>query len=455
MINIRKILQSPLLFIVFVFFSLALNIIFVGYINFCAILYLCIPLWGLAFIIVNHDQLNQFHYFIFVLFLLMGIVQAIHKDLTVLWPFTTRIWCIIVVTTVAGQTDREKIIAFMNKFTLMFLFLANLLTICSIFLVKMPQLLELFPNHFKNLIIISGQPSTRLFGIFLDPTITAAYCVLGIFASCFCLFYLNRWKILSIINVGLALIIIYLARGRGAMLATGTFFSMFFLLNMVLRFNSLTKRQKTILFCILICAIVCLLAVVLLFAFNTRIQDCFAAIFRFSLPEDRSLPLIVKNIFASLKYGSGRDILVHQNWEEFSKSPIIGTTAKSLHDNSLGLAAHNGFLLILFYLGIPIFVMYCGLLVLLLFPLVRIVKNRKNNSSQLNILVSFILAVTIAVFQYNMSDALLSHWNYDYFNSYCFVIFATAYNLGLTWQSRKNSDSFCMIDTQKSDCQIV
>ncbi len=115
----------------------------------------------------------------------------------------------------------------------------------------------------------------------------------------------------------------------------------------------------------------------------------------------------IKAILDSFTYGSGRDKLIVENYNAFKQSPIKGASYESLYEPNHN-TVHNGFLFMLFFLGIPMFSFFIVLLIIVsIAPIIKSFISRNNYSKEEIIILTFATTSIVCCFFYNCFEVLI------------------------------------------------
>ncbi len=429
--NFKKVIYSNYYYIIYVFVSLTFDFFFHNTKFIGAIFLLIIPVWGLVFIKKQWGKFSPLHYVSFILCALVMLILFFHdNDITIYWCFGLKTWCFILAITSASREEQDKMYLFVPKLFICVTLTIHVLTVLSFAIVVLPKVFALLPNYFQRLVANSAVLNPRLVGFSQNSNSTAMISMIGIFCSIYCIVCLKKWRLISLATICSSIIVIFLTVCRGAMLSTLVFvvlFVVFVFFFCYKNFDSTTiKIYLLCFFVLLVLLTVCLVCFFLVQPF----QDFVCTkLLRMPTRADRSSSELIKDIMNTISSGSGRDNLQKINMIQFKSSPIFGVSIAQLSNNPLSFPTHNGFFLALFTFGVPIFILYITLLIMLVFPAVKAFKYRDVSDRNSNILLSFIYALVLTSFLENSYEVVLLFYH-NLENSFYFSIYVFAYIVG-------------------------
>ena len=277
-----------------------------------------------------------------------------------------------------------------------------------------PNVDVLVANGFDGNVFLKtmGEYPRRMAGIATHPNYTAEFCLVGTMLS----FYLitteksRKWKTFSLLNIIISFFIIFIATSSRTSMVCMLFFTCAFL---CFYFYSnrkdakIVKRMKYILFCLLFIALICIILFFISDSFKKFVNEHVLRV-------------------SSLKTASGRDSVYKVAFELGKGHRIFGYNDKELA-NRIASHAHNMYLQLLSFSGIPGLVLYC---IYFFYTIYLAIKNFFNNAfdSSEKLLNCLFLSYLICYILYGIPEDAGVNWM-KAISVYAQIIFASIHIL--------------------------
>lgn len=258
-----------------------------------------------------------------------------------------------------------------------------------------PEIVPIFPAYIQNVFLKTmGECPRRMAGIATHPNYTAEFCLVGTMLS----FYLitteksRKWKTFSLLNIIISFFIIFIATSSRTSMVCMLFFTCAFL---CFYFYSnrkdakIVKRMKYILFCLLFIALICIILFFISDSFKKFVNEHVLRV-------------------SSLKTASGRDSVYKVAFELGKGHRIFGYNDQEL-SNRIASHAHNMYLQLLSFAGIPGLVLYC---IYFFYTIYLAIKNFFNNV-------------------FNSSEKVLNCLFLSYLT--CYILYGIPEDAGVNW----------------------
>lgn len=401
----------------FALLATTFNTIFKNYVIFCCSMQFLAFIWCLYLVIRDH---SNFRYqaisaSLCLFFLLLYSLKGLLADS---WSFFLRIFCIFNFIQYMDDNDERSIIANYAKVTMYCSFTVLALTIMANILRNDMSSLPAFLNPLRKCLSdsIYVSRSERYCGYLGNSNQTAMFFCVSLISSIYLLKY-RRYSFFSFTLLLISSYIIMITQSRGSILTAAVFIISLPVLFSFLSYSSCNLRTKKIIRIAVIIIVVLLLCIAVFLLFNSKAFALMSQVFRFQIPEKPTLSNKISAIFSSLSHGSGRDHLIDVQYEVFIQSPFLGAAYNELRESSDGLLVHNGFLVMLFLLGIPAFiVMMILLMVMSIIPAFKCMIHRRQYSSEERFQISFSIAALTACLFYNFFENAIGPLGNDPFS---------------------------------------
>lgn len=449
---VKKVFLSESAFLYYSFLAISFDTLFIKTAFVGAVLLLIIPIWGLVLTIKNRKGLDWFCWLVIIFCIIETFIITINQGIDVVWGFGFSLWNLVSVIISVDKETQKKFFVKILKMTLILTFVVNTLTFLYYIIAKQQWLLDILPTYLSNRIMYCTQQSSdgRLFGSLANPNVTSLVVMFSIFVVFLLWFVDKKWRVFGGVNSIVSLVIIVLAKSRGCLLSVSAFLFCFMIVFFVLSYSQLSKEKKKYsIIWLFIFLLFVLLAVVFLFCFPQG-QKIFCYLLRTEYVEGRT-PLEMTKLFNELLLtGTGRDEILEQNLSVFHGWYMLkGTPLPLLCDNPVACPVHNGFLLAIFSLGIPIGLLYIILLIVMIFPLGKIIKARNKADIKSNQFIAALFAFVVSSLINNMYEFLLIY--YYFFNFWIFFFICTyIYVIGNKW----NGDCSVLFEQSKITAKI-
>lgn len=235
--------------------------------------------------------------------------------------------------------------------------IAKILTIASLIMAGASYIVYVFSLNHQNAVLnfpsfirdicfnVRGNIPKRMDGFGYHPNATASFCLSGAIFSIFLLTFEKekKWIILSVINIAISILTIFIATNSRTNMIALIFFSAIYLVLYCFVANKDNKKLKNV--AILIIIITCI--VFLLFIFLIKLS-----------PTIRTFIFEKVIRISSLSTASGRDSVYKIAYELGRGHRLLGYNLELLAER-VAPHAHNMFLQILSYAGIPALILFC------------------------------------------------------------------------------------------------
>ena len=253
---------------------------------------------------------------------------------------------------------------------------------CPILLDKLPSFLEDYLRRSAG----DGFWPRRVVGPCSNPNTTAGFCLISVMASAYLIttsHNQSKWFVSAVVCITLSTIAIFFTTAsRTAMLAWIVFVISYVVLNMVAHSQS---KKKMLLWLILfaIFALCLLLTIILVMVVNPEFAD-----------------FILHHVIRidSLRTGSGRLQVYSTALDLFFDSPFLGIDYSEFREAANVSSAHNIYLQVLVFAGIPGFFLFVGYVVISLVHAIRNYTHRVTagkESSLMSLILSFMFSYLI------------------------------------------------------------
>ncbi len=202
-----------------------------------------------------------------------------------------------------------------------------------------------FPEYIRNIFFtVTGNFPTRMAGFSYQPNLTAEFCLISTMFSVFLIVSKpsKLWKVCSVLNIIASIFTIFVATSsRTSMVCILAFFFIFFCLFMYINKENMQFKRKMI-YILLCLGFVVLLVLILFFASESFRNFVRNHVIRVS----------------SLSTASGRDSVYKVAFELGKGHRLFGYNESNLAER-IAPHAHNMYLQLLSFAGIPGLLLYC------------------------------------------------------------------------------------------------
>lgn len=408
------------------------NYIFHSYVLLCSTLQIGILAWALILLANKFNQEKKFIISCFSIGLIIFCAYLFKGQLAKTWTFFIKLICIFMFVC---TLDRENLTEYLNIYSITMLFFSTVvITISFISMVfvtdisQVPSLLSPISVYiYESGICKHIEP--RYIGFFGNSNPSGIFASLTIFTSIYLIIKRSKYTFLAIFNIIIQFSIIIATASRGSILAVALFILSFPLIYICYSFSSYSENKRKVILLILSILLILIICFAILCIQVPNLYNVFASLFRFSIPENPTFINKIKAILDSFTKGSGRDYLIIENYYEFKQSPIKGASYQSLYD-SKQMTVHNGFLFMLFFLGIPMFCFIIALFIIVsIAPIIKSLIYRKNYSSNELLLISFATTSILCSFFYNCFEVLIGPMSNDGYTILFLICSGILFNL--------------------------
>lgn len=401
----------------FALLATTFNTIFKNYVIFCCSMQFLAFIWCLYLVIRDHSNF-RYQAISASLCLFFLLLYSLKGLLANSWSYFLKVFCIFSFIQNMDDNDERSIIANYAKVTMYCSFTVLALTIMANILrndiTSLPAFFNPLLKSLSDSIYVSQ--TERYCGFLGNSNLTAMFFCVSLISS----IYLLKCRHYSFFSFALILIssyIIIITQSRGSILTAAVFIISLPIFFSFLSYSSCNLRTKKIIRIAVIIIAVLLICIAAFLLFNSQAFALMSQVFRFQIPEESTLSNKISAIFSSLSHGSGRNHLIDAQYEVFRRSPFTGAAYSELIEPTGGHLVHNGFLVILFLLGIPAFIgMMILLMVMSIIPAFKCMIHRRQYSGEERFQISFSIAALMACIFYNFFENAIGPLGNDPFS---------------------------------------
>lgn len=401
----------------FALMALTVNTLFRNYVVFCCIIQFLAFIWCTYFVLTDHHK-HRYQVISSAICLIILIVYSSKGLFVRSWTFFLKAYCLFDFVQYFDDNQTENILTDYAKVTLFStIAILGVTLFANIFqenLSYLPSFFEPIQTNISESVLYEN--IDRYCGFLGHPNQTAMFFCISIMASAY-LLKIKGYRIISAAVILISAYFIMIAKSRGSILTAMLFFMLFPIFFTFISYSSYSASAKRIINITIAVILVLLIVLGATLLISPKAFALMAEIFRFEIPEEPSVANKLSAILSSFVHGSGRDSLIDAEYDVFRQSPFTGAEYNELLESSGGLLVHNGFLFMLFLLGIPAFiVMMILLMVMSIIPAFRCMIHRRQYSSEERFQISFSIAALTACLFYNFFENAIGPLGNDPFS---------------------------------------